>query len=382
MPDRSLISNHWGTAKTKHVDTREVVIFLGHEGAWYNHHHELNSLNGRLYATFSTGDVHEDAPGQRMMLSTSDDLGETWTESRPIVDRRPGEFGEAVVTSVGLHVHEGRMVAYWGNYDYTEVAHRLLLEQTTGVNGKADLSHVWHQDVFTGIMVSDDAGATWRDAGRIEDFIATPPPMKMAGGRLIIPGQMWYPYTDDPYGIEGWNIAGLPRLPENYVDCTQGFWFGKEYRGDDSTCCEGWPYQTDDGVIHMMLRSESDYLKVTESRDNGETWSEPMVTDYTDCHCRFHFGRLPDGRYCGLSCPEPGSYRTPMILATSEDGVNFDTHYVLGNEPNQAPRQVGIQKFGRYGYPAFHVMGDDLYAIYSISKEDIACMRVPLAELS
>ena len=58
--------------------------------------------------------------------------------------------------------------------------------------------------------------------------------------------------------------------------------------------------ETDNGVIRMMLRSgDAQRLAVSESHENGETWSEPVLTEYPDCHCRFHFGRLPDGRYFG-----------------------------------------------------------------------------------
>jgi len=67
------------------------------------------------------------------------------------------------------------------------------------------------------------------------------------------------------------------------------------------------------------------HMVVAVSDDHGETWSEPMFTDYTDCQCRLHFGRLPDGRYFGVSCPDPKRRRTPMILAASRDGVCTST---------------------------------------------------------
>jgi hypothetical protein len=382
MTHSSPITNCWGNAETTVVPTEEYLIFKGREGSAYNHHHQITSLNGRLYATWSTADVHEDSSGQHMMMATSDDLGTTWSSTRPLVDRVPGEFGEAVVTSLGIRVYNGRMVAYWGHYDYTEQAHRLLLEQATGLNGKADLSVRWHQNVFTGIKVSDDAGESWSDAGRIDRFIANLSPHEMADGRLVIPGQMWHPWTDDPYGIEGWTVASIPRLDDDFVDCTQGFWYAKTSRGDDFTCCEGSCYQTDDGVIHMMLRTETDRLAVTESYDNGISYSEPMITDFTDCHCRFQFGCLPDGRYFATSCPDPGSHRTPLVVAISEDGVRFDRHFVVGSEPNHPPRADGIQKFGRYGYPSYHIMDGILFVIFSIGKEDIAMKRVPLSVLS
>jgi len=205
-----------------------------------------------------------------------------------------------------------------------------------------------------------------------------------SSGRLIMPGSLCYPYTDDPSGIRGWKKTGIPGLPDGYVDDSEGFHKGCDYRearlGDEIHYCEGSFYQTEDSVIHMMLRTDRDYLAVTESFDDGETWSEPQLTDYTDCQARFHFGRLPDGRYYGLSCPDPEGGRTPLVLATSEDGVEFDSHYVLGDEPSEGPRIPGHHKGGRYGYPYSHVLGERVYVIYSIEKEDIALRQFELGE--
>ena len=316
-----------------------------------------------------------------MMVATSDDRGLTWSPARPLVDRQPGTLAEGVVTATGLHVHDGRMIAYWGYYDYTEDGLRRLYEQTTGICGRIDTSVTWHGEIFTGISVSDDGGATWRHVGRIDDITSYISPHQLRSGRLVLPGNNWYPWTDDPLGIEGWTVASTPGLPEGYRDDPQGIWVARDFRGDGFPCCEGSCFQTDDGVVHMMLRSEIDRLAVAESRDNGVTYSAPALTEFTDCHCRFHFGRLPDGRFFATSSPAPGSLRTPMVLATSQDGVQFDRHYVLGNESDRPPRAVGIQKFGRYGYPSWHIMDDMLFVIYSIAKEDIALVRVPLGAL-
>ena len=60
----------------------------------------------------------------------------------------------------------------------------------------------------------------------------------------------------------------------------------------------------------MMLRiadREAGRLAVTESRDDGVTWSEPAVTGYTDACSRFQFGRLP-GR----------PFLRPVVSATTQ----------------------------------------------------------------
>jgi hypothetical protein len=221
---------------------------------------------------------------------------------------------------------------------------------------------------------------------RIERFVPNLCPTPIAAGRsgdrLILPGNIWFPYTDDPRGIEGWTIAGIPGLPDDYWDDPEGFHYGSHHREAAFECCEGSFYQTDDGVVHMMLRTDRNRLAVSESQDGGQTWSEPLLTGYTDCRCRFHFGRLPDGRFFGLTCPAPSSARTPLVLAASWDGIVFDQHYLLGDEPARPPRHPGHHKGGRYGYPALHIVNDTVYVIYTISKEDVALCRFPLQALA
>ncbi len=57
----------------------------------------------------------------------------------------------------------------------------------------------------------------------------------------------------------------------------------------------------------------------------------------------------------------------------------FDRHFILADEPYEMQRQ-GMHKGGMYGYP--HTMLHDgyLYAIFSLRKEAVAALRVPLSE--
>jgi hypothetical protein len=136
----------------------------------------------------------------------------------------------------------------------------------------------------------------------------------------------------------------------------------------------------------MMMRTDpvpgqkhSGLLGVTESTNDGKTWSEPRLTSYTDCSCRFQVGRLPDGRFYGLSCPKPTGPRSPLVLATSKDGVVFERHYILGEVAGEKPRMPGGDK-GRagYGYPSCDIKNGVMYIVYSRSKEDIYFKKLNL----
>jgi hypothetical protein len=294
---------------------------------------------------------------------------------------------------MGIRAYKERLIAYYGHYACTDLGlDRDGTPSSLYVQDDLRSSPVeWvTRDIFTDVRVSTDMGKTWGTPIRaIEKFVPNLRPFSLRSGRLIIPGNVTWPFTDDPEGIHGWRNAGLPRLPIWIADDPEGFQKACFFRHDSPSYCEASFYQTDDGVIHMMLRTISrpgeqhkGLLAVSESKDDGATWSEPRMTSYTDCCCRFHFGRLPDGRFFGLSCPNPRGARTPLVLATSKDGIVFDRHYILGESTIAKPRIPGMAKGGAYGYPTCDIAEGKMYIVFSRAKEDIYFMRLDLSVLS
>ncbi|MGD0138862.1 MAG: exo-alpha-sialidase [Tepidisphaeraceae bacterium] len=145
--------------------------------------------------------------------------------------------------------------------------------------------------------------------------------------------------------------------------------------------CEGSFYQTDDGVIHMLLRNGEKEIPhrlwLTESRDDGSTWSPPVPTGFSDAGSKFHFGRLPDGRFYYVG--NPLVKRTPLVLSLSRDGVHFDQHFILAEAHRDLPR--GSDEFGYPAYPHSIVHDGQLYVIVSRDKNKIEVLRVALSEL-
>ena len=386
--EKSPITNRWGEVTPVRIKVDHVTVFRGREGEAYSHKHQLTSHLGKLYATWSLGIRDEEGPGEKMVMAVSDDHGKTWTAPITIAPSRSGEFAPSIVQSSGLHIFGNTFVAYSGewewqrdgiNTDGTRKPHPPTLLRTLRARTEARVSH--------------DAGRTWSDpvliAPRLMGYF---PPFPTHSGRLILPGALTYCYTDDPSGLTGWRRSGIPGLPDNYVDDFYSCQDGAKLLGIKEQLTEANFFQTNDGVIHMMHRDQAGKaLLVTESRDDGLTWSAPKLTSFTDNVCRAHFGRLPDGRFFAMSCPVPGGttfegkragYRTPMVLAISRDGVIFDRHFILGDEPEIPPRMQGLYKLGRYGYPYLHVMGDEVFVLYSINKEEIAVGRFHLADIT
>ena len=62
-------------------------------------------------------------------------------------------------------------------------------------------------------------------------------------------------------------------------------------------------------------------------------------------------------------------------------GANGRFYARCGDDPAGEPRWRGHHKGGRYGYPSYHIMGDQMFVIYSVNKEDVWMCRFPLSAL-
>lgn len=340
----------------------------------YSHHQSITFFKGRYYAIWSNGRVNEDDPGQRVMMSSSPD-GMSWVEPQPLLGPLQGDHSELVLTAAGFHEHQGTLVAYAGAYEYTAEAIR------NGIIGGQG-----HQDTRLWAMTSSSGGGWSEPLDMKIPIIPNHGPQRSKSGRLIISGNISFPYSDDPSGLSGWKMTGIypPDMAATIFDDSESFWAVQKRMGWPAGLCEGSFFQTDDGVIHMLLRTTgSGYagkLWASESTDDGATWSPPLETDFSDNNTKFHFGRLPDGRFYYVGCPDaaPRGARNPLVLSLSDDGVRFCKHYILADE-DYVQKAPGRYKGGLYGYPHTMVHDGYLYVIISLRKEAVAVLRTPLS---
>ena len=336
------------------VDT--VRIYQPRTEWTYSHHPHLTFFRGRYIAIWSNGRRDEDAPGQRILMATAANFGE-WSVPHPLVDvTTDSNGGERVLTAAGFHEDNGTLVAYFANYGPAKETPRLLAVTTTnGVD--------WSPPQPVGLPVCPNFG-----------------PLVVRGGRLILSGHIAFPYTDDPTGLTGWRMAGLypPTMAASVTDDPASFWRVARSNDWGAAVCEGAAFQTEDGVIRVPLRSTGRQFRhrlwLTESRDNGVSYSAPVATEFSDTDAKFQFGRLPDGRFFYVGNPVGGG-RTPLVLALSRDGMNFDRNFILG-EQRYALAQPGRAKGGEYGYPNVWCQDGWLHVIVSRQKESIEVLRV------
>lgn len=363
-----MITNRTPDKVRRQLSPNLTILYQPRDLQWsYSHHAALCFFKKQYYAMWSNGERDEDDLRQRVLYAVSDD-GVNWSSHRTLYPSQE----DRVLTSCGFYQHEGILVAYAGSYGYAPENVEM---------GRYRVINDFHQHTTLLARTTQD-GETW---GNIQDLgipiIANHGPQALRSGRLLISGNVTYPYTDNPTGLSGWRMAGLQPFPwADLADDSQGIMRHTGLRQDGVMLCEGSFFQTEDDAIHMFLRSDQRRLYETVSTDDGETWSAPQPTDFMSCNTKFHGGRLPDGRYYLVCCPDPAGARCPLVLSLSRDGKNFDQEYVI-DEAYRPQRRPGKYKGGIYGYPHSIITGDTMLVICSVNKEDIHVYSFPLSQL-
>jgi hypothetical protein len=357
--------NGWPIAleKAARPPVESAMLYEPTENDWkYSHHQSLAVFQRQLFAIWSDALRDEDSPGQRVLYAVRSGTG-VWGRPRLLFQPDIDPDGRLrILTAAGFHAHGGTLVAYAGDYSIDRKSTRLLARTST--DGK-----IWSAAADLHVPVCPNHG-----------------PQPTASGRLIIAGNTAFPYTDDPTGLSGWKMAGVyPPSMEPFQDNPSTFWDVAQ-RMRWPNLCEGALYQTDDSLLHALfrvtglLKTPSANLWESHSADNGATWSRPCETAFSNTDAKFHFGRLPDGRFYWVGNPV-GNGRMPLVLSLSRDGLRFDRHYILGEKHYQR-RFEGHAKGGEYGYPHSVIHDGRLYVIVSRQKEAVEVLSVALADLN
>lgn len=343
------------------VASETASLYTPVEGASYAHHPFLVSFKGKLYAMFSLGKEDEDDCGQHVMIASCEEFP-NWSEPKPLVDVTRGQHSDVVMVPMGFYVYGETLVAYYRSFEYDEES----LRENGTKRPLADSTYSIENNKMHALISTD--GETWTPApSYVNGGGGNYPPVATKSGRLLMAGATIQAYSDDLSGTGRWSMSVIPN--------------GTAYERGAKLLTESSFFQTDDGIIHMMLRTNTDYLWCSESYDDGVTWTEPYPTNFTDCWAKFQFGQLPDGRFFYLGNPVPDSNRNPLVLSLSENGTDFTQWYLLQTE-GYRQQFPGLYKQGVYGYPHGIVADGYLYVIYSKHKEAIDVMRISLSDLA
>jgi len=350
--------------KQLRLKTQSTPIFFPTSGRQYAHHPFITYFNNRFIVAWSCGRENEDDLGQCVMLADSVD-GVSWSEPRTLIT--PSEIGDenGVLTCCGFYQHNGILVAYIGYYCYDK-AHCI-----GGVRPQSDASH---KGTCLYALTSKD-GFTFGCLKNMNlHMIPNHGPFVTKSGRLIICGNVMFPYSDDISGTGKFSLSGIygKAFGDNEpIDDSDTINFVTPFNGWDARMlCEGSCFQTEDSVLHMVLRSNTERMWQSDSTDDGVTWSAPYKTDFSTDTSKFYFSSLSDGRYYCVCNPVYRSGRNPLTLFFSENGTDFDTYADLRTDAYLV-KYSGLHKGGSYAYPHAIEKDGKLYTVYSIGKERI-----------
>jgi hypothetical protein len=356
----SINNNYQTEAGVRHLSIQRSMIYSPDKEWLYNHHPSIIHFKDQFIAIWSNGLIDEDSPGQRVVYATSKDFTH-W--SAPAVLAAPVKVNDTltVLTAAGLYQYKGILVAYYG--EYTKHRQNTHLWAKTSTNGIA-----WSKAIDMHVPLIPNHG-----------------PEATKSGRLIISGNFLFPYTDDPQGISGWKMSSF--YPDSlYTQDNSSAFYAPAAKLGLPPLCEGSFFETDDNIIHMLLRVTGKgwkgHLWLTESKDSGSNWSRPVEAPFSDNDSKFHFGRLPDKRFYYVGIPDTLHHydRNPLVISISADGKAFDKNYIIANELYHLKKE-GLWKGGQYGYPHTMIYKGFMYVIISRQKEAIETLRFSLKQI-
>ena len=345
----------------------EVVRVTTYDPEWAFTHHPAGIVyfKGKFYTAFSRGESGEDFPGQHMALSVSEDFY-NWSKPTVLAPAEQGTYGQRCIIPCGLYVAGDKMIAYYYDADYDQKWFRDDGSFNAYGNGS-------RKDTIYQLVTTD--GVNWQRQ-RISSTKAVGGLRQMSTGRWGSCCGTWFHHTDsaipDPNNAATWKWYVMPTEMKEASDKRNG-----------ARLTESSWYESADGVVHIMIRSDKGYLWNAESYDGGVSFTEFYPTRFSSDNTQFNFMNLQDGRALGIGTPnEDGDIwgMWPLNLYVSEDGYNFDTVYTLRDEKYNL-HQAGHSKGGQYAYMKMLEHDGYLYVFYSRMKEVMEVTRVKVSDI-
>ncbi|MCB8995392.1 MAG: exo-alpha-sialidase [Bacteroidales bacterium] len=361
----------WGVGIPRNSSLFSTIQEAEHAIVWqpksltdgaYNHYACLANFKGKFYAMWGNNTIGEDAPGQRVLFSTSDSWG-TWSDAKELFPA-PGPLKPR--SEVGIHLKPDR----WA-----------IIE-----------------DVLYAIVYIHEAGRYPIACSVNENgLVGNPFLLDSLSSNSSLPEFM------QQIDISQLLTPSSPKLKQWYIDNDQINWWADSESGvirngiDGSQLIESFIYRAKDNTKVIMMRCwgtssnpvHNNRMYVSFKDENGD-WGLLYPTDIPDSPSRSQAITLDDGTVLLIGnqiAPEfdKAIYldRDPMTVAVSKDGFIFDEVYNLRIKAPNYYRFSGIG--GRnpgFAYSSSLVFEGWLYTLYSVGKEDMEITRVPLSAMN
>ena len=271
------------------------------------------SPGGRLWATWYSGGVNE-GPQNFVVLVTSVDGGETWSEPVAVVDPPGNERAYDPTLWLGP---DGVLRWFWAQTYSSEDG-----VISNGVDG------VW----FAACSDAESPSPEWADPVRIANGVMMNKPVVLSGGDWAFPTAVWSS-----------NLGGATAPEELECECFSNMTLshdqGKSYKlriGPDipDRCFdEHHIVELKDGRLWCLTRTRKG-IGESFSNDRGLTWSEGQDSGLGGPNSRFYIRRLRSGNLLLVNHarnPETGEYVRSHLTAylSTDEGKNWQGGLLL-----------------------------------------------------
>ena len=282
------------------------------------------AANGRLWAVWYAGRVDEpgEGPGNFVVLTTSDDDGQSWSAPKLAIDP-PGAvraFDPCLWQSP-----DGRLFLFWAqSYQWWD--------------GRAG---VWF--IVTNDPTSENP--QWSKPQRIGDGILMNKPTVTANGEWLLPISVWpiepraaipAEYRHEPGTRSGANVWVSRDRGKSFTQRGQAT--AANRRHDEHMLVE-----RRDGSLWMLIRAGKG-ISESESRDGGRTWSPGRASEVPNVDSRFFIRRLRSGKLLAVTHnPPDGVSRSHLTAHLSDDDGKTWTGGLMLDERNGVSYPDGIE---------------------------------------
>lgn len=131
--------------------------------------------------------------------------------------------------------------------------------------------------------------------------------------------------------------------------------------------------------LTAIIRGDGEQAYISESFDNGQSWSNIELSDLTCADSKLYAGELSGGRRYLLFNMAERQYRKTLAIAISDNENRdlFDKVYIIRDGYMKKP----IYFLNEWSYPYAIEHDKKLYVVYSQNKEDCELAVFPISSL-
>ena len=205
------------------------------------------------------------------------------------------------------------------------------------------------------LVTSADEGKSWSEPIRLDEGFLGPVKNKSIEPE---PGLLLAPSSTEH---DGW-VTHIERSEDNGKSWMK---IGPINDKEEMDAIQPSLIVLDNGDIQMLCRTKQGYLSSSTSSDKGKSWSKMVLTDLPNPNSGVDAVTLTDGRHLLVYNPTKppegkwGGPRSPLNLAISTDGKNWEDVLVLEDEDDE-----------EFSYPAI-IQGNDgkVHITYTWKRE-------------